>query len=280
MESNNSGFINSNLIDGILSLSYNNNTQIPNNNFIKELYQEGKISSPSFSIIITSSNVNRLYLGDILKNDYIKDYVSTEMNKGACDIINNKWQCKLQSVGYTDFIYVSSHEKRNANALVKFDLTQNKLTIPFYYFNFMIVGYRYEKRSPKSSIYDKKDNKYCLEFNNAIYCTCSGKNSFGVISFYFKNNSRLDIDLRDYVYYDKSAFSLKCRVDISLSNEEEFIVGLKGLNNTILSFNLDDNKIAFFHMKKTDDWNENLMHFILVIIFIIVIIIVIIKSQQ
>ena len=280
MESNNSGFINSNLIDGILSLSYNNNTQIPNNNFIKELYQEGKISSPSFSIIITSSNVNRLYLGDILKNDYIKDYVSTEMNKGECDIINNKWQCKLQSVGYTDFIYISSHEKRNANALVKFDLTQNKLTIPFYYFNFMIVGYRYEKRSPKSSIYDKKDNKYCLEFNNAIYCTCSGKNSFGVISFYFKNNSRLDIDLRDYVYYDKSAFSLKCRVDISLSNEEEFIVGLKGLNNTILSFNLDDNKIAFFHMKKTDDWNENLMNFILVIIFIIVIIIVIIKSQQ
>ena len=280
IESNNSGFINSNLIDGILSLSYNNNnTQIPNNNFIKELYQEGKISSPSFSIIITSSNVNRLYLGDILKNDYIKDYVSTEMNKGECDIIDNKWKCKLQYVGYTDFIYISSHEKRNANALVKFDLTQNKLTIPFYYFNFMIVGYRYEKRSPKSSIYDKKDNKYCLEFNNAIYCTCSGKNSFGVISFYFKNNSRLDIDLRDYVYYDKSAFSLKCRVDISLSNEEEFIVGLKGLNNTILSFNLDDKKIAFFHMKKTDDWNENLMNFILVIIFIIVIIIVIIKSQ-
>ena len=280
IESNNSGFINSNLIDGILSLSYNNNTQIPNNNFIKELYQEGKISSPSFSIIITSSNVNRLYLGDILKNDYIKDYVSTEMNKGECDIIDNKWKCKLQYVGYTDFIYISSHEKRNANALVKFDLTQNKLTIPFYYFNFMIVGYRYEKRSPKSSTYVKKDNKYCLEFNNAIYCTCSGKNSFGVISFYFKNNSRLDIDLRDYVYYDKSAFSLKCRVDISLSNEEEFIVGLKGLNNTILSFNLDDNKIAFFHMKKTDDWNENLMNFILVIIFIIVIIIVIIKSQQ
>ena len=280
MESNNSGFINSNLIDGILSLSYNNNSQIPNNNFIKELYQEGKISSPSFSIIITSSNVNRLYLGDILKNDYIKDYVSTEMNKGECDIIDNKWKCKLQYVGYTDFIYISSHEKRNANALVKFDLTQNKLTIPFYYFNFMIVGYRYEKRSPKSSIYDKKDNKYCLEFNNAIYCTCSGKNSFGVISFYFKNNSRLDIDLRDYVYYDKSAFSLKCRVDISLSNEEEFNVGLKGLNNTILRFDLNDKNIAFFHMKKTDDWNDNLMNFILVIIFIIVIIIVIIKSQQ
>ena len=54
INSNNSEFINSTLIDGILSLSYNNNSQIPNNNFIKELYNEGKILSPSFSIIITS----------------------------------------------------------------------------------------------------------------------------------------------------------------------------------------------------------------------------------
>ena len=37
INSNNSEFINSTLIDGILSLSYNNNSQIPNNNFIKEL---------------------------------------------------------------------------------------------------------------------------------------------------------------------------------------------------------------------------------------------------
>ena len=278
LESNNSGFINSNLIDGILSLSYNNNSQIPNNNFIKELYQEGKISSPSFSIIITSSNTNRLYLGDILKNDYIKNYISTSMNKGECDIIDNKWQCKLQSVEYTDFIYISSNEKRNAKSLVKFDLTQNKLTIPFYYFNFIIVGYRYEKRNIRSSIYEKKDNKFCLEYNNAIYCTCSSKNSFGVVSLYFKNNSRLDIDLRDYVYYDKSAPSLNCRVDISLSNKEEFIVGLRGLNNTILSFDLEDKKIVFLHRKKTDDWNSNLMNFLLVMCFIIVIIIVIIKN--
>ena len=46
IESDISGFLNSDLIDGILSLSYSNNSIIPNNNFILELYNEGKISSP------------------------------------------------------------------------------------------------------------------------------------------------------------------------------------------------------------------------------------------
>ena len=115
----------------------------------------------------------------------------------------------------------------------------------------MVVGYRYVQRgSGKRRRHEIKYNKFCLKNTNAIYCTCSSKNSFGVVSLYFKNNSRLDIDLRDYVYYDKSAFDLRCRVDISLSNENEFIVGLRGSNNTILSFDLNDNKTEFFHKKK------------------------------
>ena len=129
INSNNSEFINSTLIDGILSLSYNNNSQIPNNNFIKELYHEGKILSPSFSLIITSSNFNRLYLGDIMKNEYIKNYINSSMNKGECDIINNKWQCKLENVGYIDFIYSLSNGKKSSNSIVKFDLKQNIINI-------------------------------------------------------------------------------------------------------------------------------------------------------
>ena len=62
----------------------------------------------------------------------------------------------------------------------------------------------------------------------------------------------MDVDLRDYVYYDQSAYFYKCRVDVSLSTEEEFIIGLRGLNNTILSFDLDDKKIEFFHRKKAN----------------------------
>ena len=37
---------------------------------------------------------------------------------------------------------------------------------------------------------------------------------------------------------------------MTLSDYDEFIIGLKGLNNTILSFDLDDKKVEFFHRKK------------------------------
>ena len=252
IESDISGFLNSDLIDGILSLSYNNNSIIPNNNFIFELYNEGKISSPSFSIIITSSNVNRLYLGDIMKNEYVKNYVNSSMNKGECSIIDNSWKCKIEYLKYIDFEYPSSSRTKWAYSEVKFNLNEKKLTIPYFYYKLLVIGYRYvTKKVGKSSYTTIRYNKYCTKyFWGGIYCSCSGKKSFGVATFYFKNNSRLDIDLSDYVYYDKSAYFYKCRVDISLSDNDEFIVGLRGLDNTILSFDLDDKKIEFFQKKK------------------------------
>ena len=143
IESDISGFLNSDLIDGILSLSYNNNSIIPNNNFIFELYNEGKISSPSFSIIITSSNVNRLYLGDIMKNEYVKNYVNSSMNKGECSIIDNSWKCKIDYLRYSDFEYPSSSRTKWAYSEVKFNLNEKKLTIPYFYYNLLVIGYGY-----------------------------------------------------------------------------------------------------------------------------------------
>ena len=139
IESNNLPFPNSDLIDGILSLSYNNMSRIPNDNFIMELYNEGKISSPSFSIIITSSKINRLYLGDIMKNEYIKNYINTSMNKGECEIIDNKWQCKIERLEYIDFIFPSSNHRATDSSLVKFNLKENKLYIPYYYYDAILV---------------------------------------------------------------------------------------------------------------------------------------------
>ena len=86
-----------------------------------ELYNEGLISSPSFSIIITSSNVNRLYLGDIMKNEYVKNYVNSSMNKGECKIIDNDWKCQIDYLEYVDFIRPSSSHTKWANSIVKFD---------------------------------------------------------------------------------------------------------------------------------------------------------------
>ena len=247
-DTENKDVLNSEEIDGIISLSFNMSTQIPNNNFIMELYNEGKISSPSFSIIITSLNNNRLYLGDIMKNDYIKNYINSSMNKGDCPVIGNYWQCQMEKLEYTDFKSHLSSFTKWENSMVKFNLNEKKLVIPDIYYDKIIIGY-YTKGKIGSR--RREYNKYCYRYSGQIFCSCSAdKKDFGVITLIFQNNSRLDIDIRDYVYYDESAYFFKCRVDATLSDNKEFVIGLKGLNNTILSFDLDDRKIEFFHKKK------------------------------
>ena len=190
-----------------------------------------------------------------MKNDYIKNYVYNSLIKGECEIIDDKWQCQTINLFYTGS---REYGRINSSSLVKFNLKENKLIIPAYYYYYLIIGLHYvpgkEGNFNNGPIPHKQE---CYLFPgeiNYIYCTCpKGKDSFGVISLFFKDFSRLDIDLRDYVYYDKSGFVYKCRINVILSKENEFIIGLKGLNNTIFNFNLDDKKIEFFHRKKDDN---------------------------
>ena len=264
IESNESEFLNSDIYDGTLALNYNdnntdNNLEIPNSSFIQELYKEGKISSPSFSVIITSSNINRLYLGNIMENYHIKNYIDSKMNKGECNIINNNWTCKIEKIEYKNYIYTSKshHIYSSSSSTVKFDIKQNKLIIPEIYYNLIVVGWRWGKKRCRKNCnystkkYVKKYDKWCIKYGDTIYCTCNDINNFGLVTFYFENKSTLNIDLRNYIYYDKSAFNFHCKVDIELSKNNEFIVGLRGLNNTILSFDMTQKKIEFFHKKQT-----------------------------
>ena len=249
IESHISGFLNSDLIDGILALNLKNNLEIKNSSFIRELYYEGKISSPSFSIIITSSNINRLYLGNIMKNDYIKNYIDSSMNKGECEIISNKWKCQIEEIEYKDFIYEENgHHIRASSSIINFDLKINKLIIPDIYYRLIVVGYKLVTKScGKRCSYTERENaKTCRKYGDTIYCSCLDINDFGIVTFHFENNSKLDIDLRNYVHYDNS---YRCRVDIDLTERDEFTIGLRGLNNTILSFNMDEKKVEFFHKK-------------------------------
>ena len=277
IDAKDSRFPNSKLVDGILSLSYNDKSKIPNNNFIMELYNEGKISSPSFSIIVTSSHMNRLYIGDILKNEYVRNYVNLSMNKGECDIIDDKWQCKVKYVRYTDFRYSRSNFKERDDSIVKFSLNEHLLILPEKYYETMIVGYRYEyQKIGDSYTVVKRYNKLCSDYDGIIYCSCNSR-SFGVITFQFKNGSKLDVKIADYVTYDNTAYFYKCRVDVTLVSQNLFVVGLRGLNNTILSFDMEDKKIKFLHKKKT---LINRSYWLLIIIIFFVIFLLFVKANS
>ena len=276
IEFDSSGFLNSNLIDGILGLNYNNNSELPNFNIIKELYNIGYISSPSFSIIITSSNINRFYLGDIMKNEYVKNYLKSSMKKGKCKIIENNWKCKLNRLKYNSLKNLES-TKEWCHSTLSLNLKEDKLIIPKIYYYLIVVGYQYKKVKITEHYYNKirKYDKFCKIYDGIIYCTCANKNDFGIVTLYFENDSKLNIDLRNYVYYNKSVFFFKCKIDIILSKNDEFIVGLRGLNNTILSFNMEEKTIKFFQKNK-----KEINHWYLFFIAIILIIIGFMKKDK
>lgn len=268
------GFLNSNLTDGILALNYiDNSTEIPNNNLVIQLYKEGYISAPAFSIIITSSNINRLYFGDIMKNEYVDQFLNSndEINKGECSILEseNNWECGINYVEYNALKEENwSRNKKSSKSLVKFDLKENKLVIPDKYYLLIAVGYKIKttssgKRSYTETIY----NKQCMIHSEGyISCTCQDLDDLGIVTFHFQGGQKLDIDLRDYANYNENA-RFKCRLDVLLSFNDEFIIGLKGLNNTILSFDMEDKKIYFFHKKKAIGFTN--WSLIITIIFVI-----------
>ncbi len=264
IESDNSGFLNSDLIDGILGLNYNNDLELPNKNFIKELYNKKYISSPSFSIIVTSSNINRFYLGDIMENEYIKNNLKSSINKGDCKIIENTWKCEIKYLEYNALRSTDWElQKKRCYSTLSFDLKDNKLTIPQRYYNLLVISYKHvREKVEKTHVRSRHYNKLCRKYNGTIYCRCSSKIDFGIVTFHFENKSQLDIDLRDYVYYNKSLYYYKCRVNVVLSKYDEFIVGLRGLNNTLLSFNMEEQKIKFFHKSKKNFKFEKTMLYI------------------
>ena len=275
IESDSSGFLNSDLIDGILSLKYySNNSEIPNYNFIYELYKNGIISSPSFSIIITSSNINRFYLGDILKNPFIKKNFISSTNLGQCEIIDNDWACKLSTIEYNDLSYRKWQWKSfSDNSTVIFDIKNNFLTIPVKYYTYLILGYT-KKRIGKRA-YEKIYNKMCYPYNGNLYCSCEDKNDFGIATFHFGFNSKLEIDLRDYVTYNENfPLQFKCKIDVYLTKYNKFIIGAKGLNNTLLSFNMNEKKIVFFHKIKNNN-SFKLRTIILILLTFMILIILI-----
>ena len=275
LENDFTGFLNSNSSDGILGLNYADGNELPNSNFIRELYNEGQISSPSFSLIITSSNVNRLYLGDIMENEHIREFINNNMIPGECNIVNdgNKWKCQFYKLEFNAIKFLDWQKHTFYRDLtLTFDIKENKLTIPESYYDLIVIGYvkktkTRNKRKRTVTVYNKRCK---MTIDGTIFCDCKDKDDFGILSFYFKEkSSRIDIDIRDYVHYDNFS-DYKCRVDISLSKNKEFIIGLKGLNNTILSFNMEEKKIKFFNKAKKSDTNQNIEYLYWTILIIII----------
>ena len=201
-----------------------------------------------------------------MKNKYINNYLNSTVNKGKCKIIENTWKCNLYKIEFNIIKYRNwEHQIVWAHSItLSFNTKEKRLIIPRRYYYLIVVGYKhyYEDGDRRISY-----NKLCHNFDGIIYCSCFSKDDFGIVTFHFEGNFKLDIDIREYVEYNNSAFFFKCKTNIFFSRNE-FIIGLEGLKNTILSFNMKEKLIKFFQIKKNDNINSLISFILLGIIFI------------
>ena len=148
-----------------------------------------------------------------MENEYIKNYLKILSNKDECKIIEDNWKCKVKGIEYNDPNYFQQEIKRIlVESTLSFNLKENNLIIPESYYDFIIVGYH--TVSLKKSITKSKSNKSCRMYDGIVYCHYVSLNDFVIVTFYFENNLKLDLDIRDYVSYNESAFYFKCKVDV------------------------------------------------------------------
>ena len=77
-----------------------------------------------------------------MKNEYVRNYLHSSMNKGECKIIDNNQRCKLSHLEYNALKYFQwENQKFTDYSIITFNLKENKLTIPEDFYNLIVVIY-------------------------------------------------------------------------------------------------------------------------------------------
>jgi hypothetical protein len=65
-----------------------------------------------------------------MKNEYVRNYLQSSMNKGECKIIDSNWRCKLSHIEYNALKYFQwENQKFTDHSIINFDLKENHILI-------------------------------------------------------------------------------------------------------------------------------------------------------
>ena len=219
--------------DGVMGLGINNEGN-SKNSFIQSLYEQNKITSPTFSFYLLSiNNISRLYIGDILYNEYI--YALFKNNIQNCYVPGSQyyWSCNVGNG-------VSTYDKNK----------QNKKT---FYSNSSFIfdsGSSYTfipENELKIIIKNLNMSEKCI-FNKELQlvCKCKNEKEFGFIEIEFDENNKYVLNLEKMINY-KVGNNYPCQFQIQVNNYEEgiWILGDSSLRGSIISFDINDRKISF-----------------------------------
>ena len=244
--------------DGIVGLGINDEGDI-NNSLIKLLYNQNKISVPSFTFYLfsnkheNSTNENsRLYVGDILENDYINNLFKNKIKYCYLPENNVYWLCKSQSI---KFELNSENNSTNINK-TKTISTQSGIIFD--------TGTSY-------TLLPMNDSKYIMDYFNdtlkkkcyitkfhQIICQCNSEKDFGNIKIYFDEENYYQINFEDLIDY-KQNYVFQCRFKMLVDkiNFGTWVIGDSSLRSSLITFNMQERKISFIqNISKIIDDNK------------------------
>ena len=278
------------IFDGIVGLGINDEGD-EYNSLIKTLYNQNKISIPSFSFYLlsnkgnnnnnisfnSSNDISRLYIGDILENNYINNLFKNKTKHCYLPEKNDYWLCQSNS------IELSLNNKSNiinSTSGVIFDTGTSYTIIP--------------KNDSQNIIdyFNNTLNKKCIITKyHQIVCECNSAKEFGNIKIFFDENNFYQINFEDIIQYNHR-FRYQCHFQM-LVDKIDFgiwVIGDSSLRNNLITFNMDERKISFVqnitdiiddnkianNFFKKNNWISNALFWIFIIGGILLVVLLII----
>ena len=229
------------IADGVMGLGINDEGNY-RNSFIETLYNQNKIKSPSFSFYLThSKDQSRIYIGDILENNYMKNFFKNKkFNKCDVPLQSNYWLCNIQNgiqmydpLGKNDYNFIS-------NSDLIFDTGTSYIIIPRN--DFLHIITHFNRKIP---------DKCKINQNYQLICKCNSEHEFGSFSIYLGFKNYFNISFSDIIDYNsKNTFQCHFQIMVDVFDIKTWILGDSALRSTLISFNIEKREIQFIQNVK------------------------------
>jgi hypothetical protein len=215
-----------NLTDGVLGLGLNIEKD-ENKSFIQQLYRQGIISTPSFSIYLLE-NSSFILFGDISSSPELAVIIN---KMGECNVPKgtNKWQCPLKNIA------INKSKIKSKNSAIVFDTGCKYIIIPVIHLRLF-----------KQEYIDKVDTICGVTEINQIICKCTSREIF-LGNLTLNINGYPLIIQRDHLISYNPEYEYQCRfnVIIDLNLDNDWILGIEGMKGVLFDFDISRRKIRF-----------------------------------
>lgn len=225
------------IADGVMGLGIDNEGN-QKNSYVHSLYKNGKIRDASFSFYLTENRADsRLYLGDILENSYMKEFLG---KPNSCQVPNqsNYWLCTMNKITLTNYDDVTSSFVSTSKII--FDSGTSYIIIPA----IDMVGI-------VSYLNNNTMNRTCnLSKENQLNCQCSSPKEFGMMVLTI-DNSTFTINFEETIdFMPATDFACKFQILADVFFEDAWILGDSALRSTLISFNMNSKSIQWVKTKE------------------------------